>query len=130
MPPHIPALRRGIPYSSLDQAEVKSCRTGETLARISQINSGIIRKDLTRIGQSRLALKQLSTEKLLHICHEAAAIFLEKTVPLGDQGHTQSADDYIATLSATSGLPYVMIRRNMQKIAHSLTNMCAVLNGL
>ena len=42
----------------------------------------------------------------------------------------QIAEDYVRTLSATSGLPFVMVRRNMQKIHHALTNMRTVLNGL
>ena len=33
-------------------------------------------------------------------------------------------------LSATSGLPHVMVRRNTQKIASALASMSAVLNGL
>ena len=41
MPTHIPALRRGRPYESLDQSNVADCRTGETLATLSQINAGI-----------------------------------------------------------------------------------------
>src|ERR1043165_3301482 len=115
--PHLPALRRGKPYASLDQLEVRNCRTGEPLARISQVNAGIVRKDFSRISEARSALKQLSCEQLLEICAKAADIFLNATLPLGDQGHTQSPEQYLQTLSATSGLPFVMVRRNSQKIA-------------
>src|SRR5262249_51625886 len=128
--PHLPALRRGKAYASLDRAEVKDCRTGEVLAHISQVNAGIIRKDLARIGESRAALKQLSCERLVGICGEAARLFLNEALPLGDQGHTQSPDEYVQTLSATSGLPFMMVRRNMQKIAQALTSMRAVVDGL
>lgn len=128
--PHLPALRRGKAYASLDQAEVKDCRTGEVLARISQVNAGIIRKDLARIADSRAALKQFSCDGLISICARAAGLFLNESLPLGDQGHTQSPDHYIETLSATSGLPFVMVRRNMQKIAQALSNMRTVLDGL
>ena len=34
------------------------------------------------------------------------------------------------TLSATSGLPHVMVRRNMAKIHQALARMKTVLNGL
>jgi len=51
--PHLPALRRGKAYASLDQGQVKDCRTGQPLARISQVNAGIIRKDLARSGEAR-----------------------------------------------------------------------------
>lgn len=130
MLPHIPALRRGKPYTSLDLAEVKDCRTGLPLARISQVNSGILRKDLARVGESRLALKKLSSAELLQICERAAGIFLEAKLPLGDGGHVQSAQQYGQVLSATSGLPWVMVRRNMQKIANALRGMKTVLDGL
>ena len=53
--PHLPALRRGKPYASLEQADVKDCRTGEPLARLSQVNAGIIRKDLARVSEAPLA---------------------------------------------------------------------------
>jgi acyl-CoA reductase-like NAD-dependent aldehyde dehydrogenase len=128
--PHLPALRRGKPYASLDHVEVRDCRTGEPLARISQANAGIIRKDFARVGEARAVLKKLSCEQLLTVCSKAAELFLNATLPLGDQGHSQSPEQYLVTLSATSGLPFVMVRRNSQKIVHALTNMRAVLNGL
>jgi hypothetical protein len=130
MQPHIPALRRGKPYASLDQSNVVDYRNGQTLARLSLVNSGIIRKDLARIQESRAALKQFSTEKLVQMCTQAASIFLQETLPLGDQGHTQSPQDYVETLSSTSGLPHVLVRRNMQKVAQMLGNLRTVLQGL
>ena len=128
--PHIPALRRGRPYASLDQAKVNDCRTGETLATISQVNAGIVRKDLGKIGEARAALKELSSERLIEICARAGQLFLGETLPLGDGGQRQSPGQYVETLSATSGLPFVMVRRNMQKIAQALGNMRTVLTGL
>src|ERR1035438_6750659 len=128
--PHLPALRRGKPYASLDRVTVNDCRTGEALARLSQVNAGVIRKDLARVGESRSALKQLSCDRLLEICSKAAGLFLKETLPLGDQGHTQTPQQYVETLSATSGLPFVMVRRNMEKIAVAFLQMRAILNGL
>src|SRR5689334_11486460 len=127
--PHIPALRRGRPYESLEQLEVKDYRTGEVRAKISHVNAGIVRKDLARIAESRAALKALPIARLLEICAEAGKQFLAGTLPLGEN-HTQSADDYIKTLSSTSGLPHVMVRRNMAKINDALTNMATILKGL
>jgi hypothetical protein len=128
--PHIPALRRGRAYESLDQIKVVDHRTGAPLVSISQVNAGIIRKDLARIGESRAALKKFTTAQLIEISARAGEFFLNGTLPLGDKGHTQSARDYLETLSATSGLPHVMVRRNMAKIHHALTNMRTILNGL
>jgi len=44
--PHIPAIRRGRNYESLDKATLIDHRTGKELTSISQVNAGIIRKDL------------------------------------------------------------------------------------
>jgi acyl-CoA reductase-like NAD-dependent aldehyde dehydrogenase len=128
--PHIAALRRGKAYESLDKSSLVDHRTGKPLVAISQVNAGIIRKDLARIGESRAALKKLTTAQLIEISAKAGELFLKEALPLGDKGHMQSAKEYLETLSATSGLPHVMVRRNMAKIHHALTNMRTVLNGL
>src|SRR5579872_6505661 len=128
--PHIPALRRGRAYESLDQINVIDHRSGASLVSISQVNAGIIRKDLAKVAESRAILKKFTTAQLIEISAKVGELFLDGTLPLGDKGHTQSAQEYLETLSATSGLPHVMVRRNMAKIHHALTNMDAVLNGL
>jgi acyl-CoA reductase-like NAD-dependent aldehyde dehydrogenase len=128
--PHLPALRRGRPYSSLERSTVLDHRTGTPLAQISQVNAGILRKDFQRQAESRAALRRLTVEQLIAIAQKAGDEFLHGTLPLGDQGHTQSPTQYVETLSATSGLPQVMVRRNMEKIHHALTHMRTVLNGL
>ena len=128
--PHLPALRRGRPYESLDSVEVVNHRTGEPLARVSQVNAGIVRKDLGRIGEGRAALQKHTVAELISICAKAGDLFLTADLPLGEGGHRQTPDDYVRTLSATSGLPHVMVRRNMQKIQHALAQMPTVLNGL
>ena len=128
--PHLPALRLGRTYESLDKVEVKDHRTGEVRAVVSQVNGGIVRRDLARLGESRAALKKFTVVELIEMSARAGELFLNGTLPLGDRGHTQSADEYVATLSATSGLPHVMVRRNMAKIHYALTHLREVLNGL
>ncbi|HAM72526.1 MAG TPA: aldehyde dehydrogenase [Verrucomicrobiales bacterium] len=128
--PHIPVLRLGRVYESLDKITVSDHRTGEIRAQMSTINAGIIRKDLQKIGAARAALGRFTVAQLMDLCGKAGEHFLNGTLPLGDKGHTQSAADYVTTLSATSGLPHVMVRRNMTKIHHALTHMSTVLNGL
>ena len=128
--PHLPALRRGKSYESLDKVQVKDHRTGEVMAEVSQVNAGIIRKDLAKINEARQALKKFSVEELIAISHKAGELFMNGTLPVGDKGHTQSPEEYMATLSRSSGLPHVMVKRNMVKITASLQNMRVVLNGL
>src|SRR5580658_417949 len=127
--PHIPALRRGRAYESLDRNNIIDCRTGEVLATLSQVNAGIVRKDLSRASEARAALRKIPVARLLEICAEAGAQFLEGTLPLGGAA-TQSPRQYLESLSASSGLPHVMVRRNMAKIQAALTNMPAILSGL
>lgn len=128
--PHLPALRRGRPYESLDKSQLVDHSTGNALVSISQVNAGIIRKDMARIAESRVALKRFTVAQMLEICSKAGEQFLKATLPLGDKGHTQSPQQYLETLSRTSGLPHNMVRRNMNKINDSLQNMREVLNGL
>ncbi|MCP5518605.1 MAG: aldehyde dehydrogenase [Verrucomicrobiales bacterium] len=128
--PHIPVLRLGRPYESLDQIEVRDCRSGEVRAVVSSVNAGMIRKDVRRIAEGRAALNRLPAARLVEIAAQAGELFRGGTLPLGDRGHQQSPQDYVTTLSATSGLPHNMVRRNMEKIHHALTHMGTVLNGL
>jgi len=125
--PHIPVLRGGRPYESLDKVEIKSVRTGETVAVISQANAGIIRRDLRK--QSRDALKALSVAELVAISREAGRLFMEGALPLGE-GFSQTPDQYIDSLSHTSGLPHALVRRNMAKINQVFTEMATILAGL
>ncbi|MEY4484743.1 MAG: hypothetical protein RL693_2195 [Verrucomicrobiota bacterium] len=128
--PHLPVLRKGQPYESLEKTEVKDHRTGEILATVSQVGAGILRKDLSRIGEAREALRKFTVDELIAISAKAGDLFLNAELSFGDQGHLQTPQQYIETLSRTSGLPHVMVKRNMAKIADSLFNMRTVLNGL
>ena len=128
--PHLPVLRLGRSYESLDKLEIKDHRTGNVCAVVSTINAGILRKDFRRLGEARKALAKFTVAELMSMSAKAGEFFLNGTLPLGDKGHTQSADEYIATLSSTSGLPHVMVRRNMTKLHYALTHLDVILNGL
>jgi acyl-CoA reductase-like NAD-dependent aldehyde dehydrogenase len=114
----------------MDTTEIRSVRTGEPVATVSQANAGLIRRDLRRVDAAREALRAVPAEELLQICARAGERFMEASLPLGENGATQSPDDYIAALSATSGLPHALCRRNMAKIHQVLTQMPTILRGL
>lgn len=128
--PHLPVLRLGRSYESLDKLEIKDHRTGEVRAVVSSINAGILRKDFRKLDEARKALAKFTVAELMAMSAKAGEFFLNGTLPLGDKGHTQNADEYVATLSTTSGLPHVMVRRNMAKIHYALTHLDVILNGL
>ena len=104
-------------------------QTREPFVEISQANAGLIRRDLGRqdIGTCRVcnASRHANSSQ---ICTRAADHFTDDSLPLGDS--TQTPDDYVHQVSATTGLPYVLARRNMLKIKSMFANMESVLNGL
>lgn len=127
-PVHIPLLRHGRPYRSLDTVHTPHYRTGEPFVEISQANVGLIRRDLLDQEMARAILAGFTTRELFRMCARAADLFAASELPLGDT--TQSPEDYVRQVSATTGLPHVMVRRNMHKIRTVLAEMEAVVNGL
>jgi acyl-CoA reductase-like NAD-dependent aldehyde dehydrogenase len=125
---HLPLLRRGEPYKSLDVARVAHHRTRELFVEVSQANVGLIRRDLLDQEAGRRALSKFSCAELLEICAGAAESFTADELPLGDRSQTPS--DYVRQVSATTGLPHVLVRRNMAKIAGVMAEMKQVLAGL
>lgn len=125
---HLPILRAGQPYKSLNVAHVSHIQTGEPLAVVSQANRGLVARDLLSAGSNRRALETLSVSELLAICKKAARLFVEADLPL--DGDVQSPEGYVQQLSATTGLPHSLCRINMDKIRLVSDEMEAVLDGL
>ncbi|MFP5260649.1 MAG: aldehyde dehydrogenase family protein [Blastocatellia bacterium] len=125
---HIPLLRKGAPYRSLDVARVPHHRTRECFVEISQANAGLIRRDLLDQRAGREALSRFSCAELVEICARAAGHFMNDTLALGNA--EQSPQDYVEQISATTGLPHVLARKNMRKIHSMLSQMGSVLGGL
>ena len=129
--PHLPILRKGRPYKSLDVATAVHYRTREPIAEVSQANLGLIRRDLLDQAGPRAALAKLSYGELVAMSKRAAQLFLEATLPLDPfAGITQTPDDYVRQLSATTGMPHVLVRRNMLKVHGVLAQVDEVLGGL
>ena len=125
---NIPLLRRGEPYTSLDVAIAPHYQTREPFVSVSQANAGLIRRDLRDQKSAHDKLRSFSTSELLDICCNAADAFLNRSLPLGEI--QQTPDDYIRHVSATTGMPHVMARRNMSKIHGVLAEASNVLDGL
>jgi acyl-CoA reductase-like NAD-dependent aldehyde dehydrogenase len=127
---HLPILRQGVPYKSLDVVTVPHYQTRQPFLEISQANPGLIRRDLRpeRQAAARRELARLPFGRLIAMCAEAADIFVSDTLPLGDA--EQSPGDYVLQLSATTGMPHALVRRNMQRVAGVMREMRTVLGGL
>ena len=125
---HIPILRRGEPYRSLDVARAVHYRTREPFVEVSQANAGLIRRDLRGQTEARAALSKFTVEELLSMCARAAKHFASDSLPLGDT--SQTPEDYVRQVTATTGMPHVLVRRNLEKIRGVLSTMGDVLAGL
>jgi len=125
---HIPLLRRGQPYKSLDVVRAPHHATGKPFVEISQANVGLIRRDLLAQEAMRASLARIPVARLLELTRDAADIFLNDRLPVGDDG--QRPDDYVEQTSATTGMPFVMVRRNMQRVAAVMSNVADILRGL
>src|SRR4051794_13523916 len=99
---HLPILRHGKPYESVEKIEILHHATGEPVARVSQANAGLISRDVHRWDTA--VLEQFTVRELLAMCKRAAELFISGTVPAGDT--KQSFDDYVRHLSATTGMPH------------------------
>jgi acyl-CoA reductase-like NAD-dependent aldehyde dehydrogenase len=125
---HLPLLRRGRPYRSLDVVTVPHHRTREPFVQVSQANAGLVRRDLLQQPAMKASLDGMSVARLEAVCREAAGRFLEGVLPVDDQA--QSPEDYVRQTSATTGLPHVLVRRNMAKVHGVLENVGRVVRGL
>ena len=126
---HVPILRAGRAYRSLDVVRLSDIASGEPVAEVSQANRGLIARDLQRAADNRERLARIPFAELLSICRRAARLFAEGELPI-DGDATQSAGQYIDQLSATTGMPKTLARSNMEKIRFVLAEMDRVLRGL
>jgi acyl-CoA reductase-like NAD-dependent aldehyde dehydrogenase len=127
---HLPVLRRGRSYRSVDVALVPDFETREPLVEVSQANPGLVRRDLLEEPQQamRASLASFSMRELVALSARAAERFMTATLPLGEG--TQTPEEYVRQLSATTGLPHVMVRKNMEKIRAAMGSVDEILAGL
>ena len=124
----IPILRRGAPYRSLTTKTLTHIATGEPVAEMHMANPGLIAKDLEDSAANQRFLRKTPVRDLLEICRAAAQQFSPGELPVGDS--TQTPEDYIRQLSATTGMPESLARMNMAKIHYVLHDLETVLSGL
>ncbi len=125
---HIPVLRWGQPYTSLEKDKVVHFETGEELAEVSQANAGIIHRDMRKAQHARDVLREFPVKELIGMLRNAAELYMNEELPLGEG--TQGPDEFVRYQSATTGLPENMCRANMKKNHFVLTHMEDLLDAL
>ena len=128
---HLPILRWGVPYRSVNQVVTPHFRTREPFVSMSQANVGLIRRDLLTQAEARALLLAIPAADLVTMAGQAANHFLNDTLPLDpESGTMQTPQQYIEQVSATTGMPFSNVRRNMMKVHGVLDKVEEVLAGL
>jgi len=69
---HLPILRWGVPYRSVNQVVTPHFRTRQPFVSMSQANLGLIRRDLLKQGESRAKLQAIPYRELVAMANRAA----------------------------------------------------------
>src|SRR6266404_5924644 len=125
---NLPILRWGQPYTSLEQDAVNHFITGETLAKVSQANTGLLGRDMRQAHRAREVLTEIPIYELIGIMKKAGDLYLDGELPMGDG--VQTPDDFARQQSASTGLPEHMCKANMKKNHFVLSNMDQILDAL
>src|SRR6266571_4536537 len=125
---NLPILRWGQPYTSLEQDTVAHFITGETLAKVSQANTGLLGRDMRQAHRAREVLTAIPIADLIEMMKKAGDLYLNAALPMGDG--EQSPDDFARQQSASTGLPEHMCKGNMTKNHFVLSNMEQILDSL
>jgi acyl-CoA reductase-like NAD-dependent aldehyde dehydrogenase len=125
---HLPVLRWGSPYKSLEVDQVVHFATGEPIASVSRANPGLIQRDARKAQRARDVLRAIPIDELIARIGRAGELYTNGTLPMG--GGTQTADEFVHAQSASTGLPERMCRANMKKNSFVLAEMRAILTSL
>jgi acyl-CoA reductase-like NAD-dependent aldehyde dehydrogenase len=125
---HIPALRFGKAYTSLEKATLVHHVTGEPVAEVSQVTGSMIARDLGGVARAHKELAAIPVRDLLAMYEKAADYFLNAALPSGDVELT--FDQYVRNLSSTTGSPVVFCDRNARKVHYVLSHIEEVIGGL
>src|SRR5499426_989974 len=125
---HLPVLRWGQPYESLEVDDVVHFSTGEPIAKVSRANGGLIQRDARKAQRARDVLREIPIDDLIARVGAAGELYMNATLPMGDG--TQTPDEFVRAQSASTGLPEKMCRANMKKNAFVLAEMRKILASL
>src|SRR5918994_1687163 len=125
---HLPVLRWGQPYTSMDVDEVVHFSTGEPIARVSRANGGMIGRDMRKAQGARDVLRKIPIDDLIAKVARAGELYTDAEIPMGDG--TQTPDQFVRAQSASTGLPERLCKANMSKNKFVLSEMRRILTSL
>src|SRR6185503_12509219 len=102
---HLPILRWGRPYRSMTTVVTPHFKTRQPFVEMSQANVGLIRRDLMQQAEHRATLQAMAKRAAEHFMHDE--------LPLDpESGSTQTSQQYVEQVTATTGMPWSNVRRN------------------
>src|SRR5215203_6858654 len=107
---HLPVIRWGEPYDSMEVDEVVHFSTGEPIAKVSRANGGLIQRDMRKAQRARDVLRDISIDDLIARVGKAGELYIDAELPMGDG--TQTPDQFVRAQSASTGLPERLCRAN------------------
>src|SRR5437773_10118066 len=118
---HLPVLRWGQPYTSMDVDPVVHFATGEPIANVSRANGGLIQRDMRKAPRAREVLRDIPIDGLIGRARKAGELYMDATLPMGDG--TQTPAEFVPAESALTGLPARMSLANPTKNAFGLAEI-------
>src|SRR5262245_5466470 len=125
---HLPVLRWGQPYTSMDVDTVAHFATGEPIAKVSRANGGLIQRDMRKAARAREALREIPITELVARAGRAGELYANAELPMGDG--SQTPDEFVRAQAGTTGLPERLCRANMKKNMFVLAEMGRILSSL
>jgi acyl-CoA reductase-like NAD-dependent aldehyde dehydrogenase len=125
---HLPVLRWGKAYTSMDVDTVVHFSTGEPIAKVSRANGGLIQRDMRNAPRARDVLREIPIDELVTRVGAAGDLYMNATLPMGDG--MQTPDEFARAQSASTGLPERLCRANMKKNQFVLGEMRSILSSL
>src|SRR3954469_21125320 len=98
---HLPILRWGQPYESLEKDHVVHFSTGEPIATVSRANGGLIQRDTRKAQRARDVLRGIRVDELIDRVGKAGDLYTNGTVAMGDG--SQTPDEFVHAQSASTG---------------------------
>jgi acyl-CoA reductase-like NAD-dependent aldehyde dehydrogenase len=125
---HLPVLRWGQPYTSMEVDQPAHFLTGEPIAKVSRANGGLIQRDIRKASRAREALREIPIAELIARVASAGELYANAELPMGDG--TQTPDEFVRAQSGTTGIPERLCRANMKKNLFVLSEMGRILESL
>ena len=77
---HLPVLRWGQPYTSMEVDDVVHFSTGEPIARVSRANGGLIGRDMRKAQRAREVLREIPIDDLIARVGAAGELYMNATM--------------------------------------------------